>query len=325
MTELEIGKVSLRPNRRVIDVGSEEERDESREGRSRGDDVADVGGSFRVRDFAGKRQVLAGNVSSGRRSQAIDTKYGAAVRTAIPTKKLMTMSEVALAPTIRASAVRDGGVANLVIWPEDLRRKVRSAKVANLVLFVVDASGSMAARKRMVAVKGAILSLLIDAYQKRDTVGMIAFRGERAEVVLRPTNSVELAQRQLGRLPTGGKTPLADGLLLAEKLLSQQALRENRVEPLIVVLSDGRGNVLRGGVSREGLSPLEGAKRAAGQIAEKGWKSVVIDCESGYPKLGLARVMAQAMGGECVKLDELSAESVTKVVESRLRTSKNLD
>ncbi|MEM8862985.1 MAG: VWA domain-containing protein, partial [Chloroflexota bacterium] len=192
--------------------------------------------------------------------------------------------------------------------------------------FVVDASGSMAARKRMVAVKGAILSLLIDAYQKRDTVGMIAFRGDGlaphagAEVVLRPTNSVELAQRQLQRLPTGGKTPLADGLLLAEKVLNQQELRENRVEPLVVVLSDGRGNV-----ARDGIAPLEGVKIAAGRIAEKGWKSVVIDCESGYPRLGLAGVMAQAMGGDCVKLDELSAESVSGLVKSKMRESHNID
>lgn len=185
----------------------------------------------------------------------------------------------------------------------------------------------MAARKRMTAVKGAILSLLIDAYQKRDTVGMIAFRADRAEVVLRPTNSVELAQRQLERLPTGGKTPLADGLLLAEKLLSQQDLRENRVEPLVVLLSDGRANAGHYSgldqplIGRRGASsnPLEEAKLAAGKIAEKGWKSIVIDCESGYPKLGLARVMAQAMGGECVKLDELSAEGVSGLVRKRIK------
>lgn len=280
-----------------------------------------------MRNLAGKRQVLAGNVSSGRRSQAIDTKYGAAVGTAVPTKKVISLGEIALAPTIRASAIRNKGLANLAIWPEDLRRKVRSAKVANLVLFVVDGSGSMAARKRMTAVKGAILSLLIDAYQKRDTVGMIAFRQDRAEVVLRPTNSVELAQRQLERLPTGGKTPLADGLLLAGRLLSQQDLREHRVEPLVVLLSDGRANVGHySGLDQSEIgrrsansNPLEEAKLAAGRIAERGWKSVVIDCESGYPKLGLAGVMAQAMGGECVRLDELSAENMTKLVKSRLQ------
>lgn len=322
--EIEIGKVNLRPNRRMID-GSDFGQDEQdrQDGKNRsgagGEQVADVGGSFKVRDLVGKRQVLAGNVSSGRRSQAINTKYGAAVGTAVPTNKIKSVSEIALAPTIRASAIRNQGVANLAIRPEDLRRKVRSAKVANLVLFVVDGSGSMAARKRMTAVKGAILSLLIDVYQKRDTVGMIAFRGERAEVVLRPTNSVDLAQRQLQRLPTGGKTPLADGLLLAEKLLSQQDLRENRVEPLVVLLSDGRANAKVRGDS----NPLDEAKLAARKFAEKGWKCVVIDCESGYPKLGLAGVMAQAMGGECVKLDELSAESVSGLVKAKILQGEN--
>ncbi len=298
-----------------------------------GEDVADVGGSFKVRDLVGKRQVVAGNVSSGRRSQAMDTKYGAAVGTAVPTKKIMSVGEIALAPTILAAGVRSAELPLapgqvLRVGPQDLRRKVRSAKVANLVLFVVDGSGSMAARKRMTAVKGAILSLLIDAYQKRDTVGMIAFRQERAEVVLRPTNSVELAQRQLQRLPTGGKTPLADGLLLAAKVLEQQDLREHRVEPLVVLLSDGRANVGRysgldqSKIGRRGAgassNPLEEAKLAAGKIAERGWKSVVIDCESGYPRLGLAGMMAQAMGGECVKLDELSAESVSGLVRKRI-------
>jgi magnesium chelatase subunit D len=213
----------------------------------------------------------------------------------------------AAAPHQRARGRSGPGV---LLRGDDLRRAVREGKESNLVLFAVDASGSMAARKRMSAVTGAVLSLLVDAYQRRDKVGLVTFRGSGAELVLPPTSSVEAAVARLRGLGTGGRTPLADGLLRAHRTLAIERLRDPRRRPLLVVVTDGRATVpLR-------TDPVADAMRAAGLLAGDGVASVVVDCEHGPVRLGLATQLATALGGACVRLDELSADRVSGVVRA---------
>lgn len=198
----------------------------------------------------------------------------------------------------------------IVLRRTDLRRAVREGKESNLVLFAVDASGSMAARKRMSAVTGAVLSLLLDAYQRRDKVGLVTFRADRADLVLPPTSSVEAAVTRLRRLSTGGRTPLADGLLRAHRTLATERLRDPRRRPLLVVVTDGRATVpLRN-------DPVADALRAAGLLAADGVASVVVDCERGPVRLGIPARLATALAGAHVRLDELSADHVTGVVRA---------
>ena len=143
------------------------------------------------------------------------------------------------AATVRAATVR-GATPRIRLAPADLREAVREGREGNLVLFAVDASGSMAARQRMRAVKGAVLSLLLDAYQRRDKVGLVTFRGAGAELALPPTSSVEAAARRLAGLPAGGRTPLAAGLARAARVLAAERLRDPRRRALLVVVTDGR-------------------------------------------------------------------------------------
>jgi magnesium chelatase subunit D len=199
----------------------------------------------------------------------------------------------------------------LMLKGEDLRAAVHEGRESNLVLFAVDTSGSMAAKQRMSAVTGAVLSLLRDAYQRRDQVGVITFRGAAAEVALPPTSSIDAAVRRLAKLRTGGRTPLAEGLLRARKVLAVQRLRDPRRRPLLVVLTDGRATS-----AARGHDPVHDALRAAALLAADGVASVTVDCEHGPVRLGVAARVADALGGACLTLPELSAEHVTGVVHA---------
>lgn len=193
--------------------------------------------------------------------------------------------------------------------PEDLRGQLRRGKRSNLIVFVVDASGSMAARDRLSAVTGAVHSILSDAYQRRDKVAVISVRGSEPSLVLPPTSSIDVAVRRLSDLPTGGRTPLGEGLHMAHELMEREYRRDPGKEPILVVLSDGRAT---------GTSGLKGAHSAAELIARRGTaSSVVIDCETGSRvRLGLAPELARHLEGVCVSLAELSAESVAGIIEA---------
>jgi magnesium chelatase subunit D len=193
----------------------------------------------------------------------------------------------------------------------DLRQKVRETRLNNLILFVVDASGSMAARDRMAAAKGAVLSLLLDAYRKRDLVGMVAFRSRGAELLLPPTGSVELAEERLRNLPTGGQTPLAHGLDLARQTLERHLVNRKGTLPLLVLISDGRANVpLAGG------DLLTEIRMLGTRLQQSGVSSVVIDSEAGPLYLGMASKVAVALGARYLCLGELDAESLAETVRS---------
>jgi magnesium chelatase subunit D len=226
------------------------------------------------------------------------------------------LGDLHLPATLLAAAPhqRDRGRsgAGLSLRRHDLRQHRREGRESNLVLFAVDASGSMAARRRMEAVKGAVLSLLLDAYQRRDKVGLVTFRAGGAEVLLPPTSSVPTAVARLDRLRTGGRTPLAEGLLRARRVLIAERLRDPRRRPLLVLLTDGRATV----PLHPGGEPVRDALRAAGLLAAEGVATVVVDCESGPVRLGLAGRLAVAAGGPAVTIEELSAERVAGVVRA---------
>ena len=255
-----------------------------------------------------------GTGAAGRRSRA-RSDSGRVTAARIPAERVTRLhlpaTLVAAAPHQQARGRTGRG---LVIRGEDLRESVREGREGNLVLFCVDASGSMAARARMSAVKGAVLSLLLDAYQRRDKVGMVTFRGADAQVALPPTSSVEAAAARLQALPTGGRTPLAAGLLRAADVLRVERMRDPSRRPLLVVVTDGRATGPAGGASG---APVEQAQRAAGLLAAAGVASVVVDCESGPVRLGLAATLATALGGELLRLDEVAADSLASSVRAR--------
>ncbi|WP_030619064.1 putative cobaltochelatase [Streptomyces sclerotialus] len=249
-----------------------------------------------------------GEGADGRRSRA-RTAHG---RTTGSRRPRGALGKLHLAATVQAAAPhqkrRGRSGPGLVVRRDDLREAVREGREGNLVLFVVDASGSMAARKRMTAVKGAVLSLLLDAYQRRDKVGMITFRGAEAEVALPPTSSVEAGAARLEQLPTGGRTPLAAGLLKAHEVLRVERMRDASRRPLVVVVTDGRAT--------GGVEPRPRASKAAQLLASEGVASVVVDCEAGPVRLGLAGELARALQGTAVTLDELRADSVSALVRN---------
>ncbi|MEU9189152.1 putative cobaltochelatase [Streptomyces sp. NPDC048484] len=247
-----------------------------------------------------------GEGAAGRRSRA-RTEHG---RTTGARRPRGALTKLHLAATVQAAAphqrARGRSGPGLVVRRDDLRQATREGREGNLVLFVVDASGSMAARQRMSAVKGAVLSLLLDAYQRRDKVGLVTFRGSAAEVVLPPTSSVDAAATRLESLPTGGRTPLAAGLLRAHDVLRVERLRDPARRALVVLVTDGRATA--------GPEPVALAGRAARLFAADGVASVVVDCESGPVRLGLAGQLAGELGGAAVTLDELRADSIAGLV-----------
>ncbi len=254
-----------------------------------------------------------GTGAAGRRSRA-ETDTGRATRARQPVGRVTRLhlgATVAAAAPHQHARGRTGPGGALAVRRDDLREAHREGREGNLVLFLVDASGSMAARQRMGAVKGAVLSLLLDAYQRRDKVGLVTFRGEAAEVVLPPTSSVDAAARRLSSLPTGGRTPLGAGLLRAHRLLEVERLRDPSRRPLLVVVTDGRATARVGA-----YDPVVHAQRAAGLVAGLGVASIVVDCESGPVRLGLAARLAGALGGSVLRLEELVADTLTQSVRT---------
>jgi magnesium chelatase subunit D len=263
--------------------------------------VAASGATFRARrlEVPGK-----GRGAAGRRSRAY-TDSGATVGVR---QRRQEVRDLHVNATLMASAphqVRRGRTGpGLILESGDLRERRREGRESNLVLFVVDASGSMAAARRMEAVKGAVLSLLLDAYQRRDKVGLISFRSAGAELLLPPTSSADAAARRLETMPTGGRTPLAAGLTEAYATLRREKLRDPLRRPLLVVVTDGRHNA--------GGEPGP----AAGLLRRDGVAAVVVDCESGPVRLGLAVGLARALGADCVDVAGLSAGGAVPGVRS---------
>jgi len=251
----------------------------------------------------------------GRRNRSAQKERGRYVR-AVPDPN---PPELAVDATLRSAAARGlDPEGRIDIQRSDWHRKERSGRADSLILFVVDASGSMAARHRMEAVKGAVLGLLADAYRQRDRVGVIAFRGTRAELLLPPTGSIEPAERALHALPTGGRTPLAHALVLT----SETVLRARRADPkllvLVILLTDGRANVALPDTDQD---PWNQSLSAARQLAEVDVPALVLDTDSGFIRLGRARELARALRSEYLPLEDLTADSLTLVIQERRRSA----
>jgi magnesium chelatase subunit D len=252
---------------------------------------------------------------AGRRSTTYtDRKRGRYIR-ARPAGERPT--DIAFDATLRAAAPyqsqRDAGDLAYALEKSDLQRKVRVKKSANCILFVVDASWSMAVSERMSATKGAIMSLLTDAYQRRDRVGLVVFQKDRATAILTPTSSVTLAKKALSDIPVGGKTPLAAGLALAREIFRRELTTHPDVLPLMILLTDGAGNVAMG----DG-NPQAEAHAIAELIQEDGIRSVTINMEHAAFDQGLAKGLADHLGGPCYTLSELRAEILYQTVRQEL-------
>ncbi|GAA0559888.1 putative cobaltochelatase [Paractinoplanes ferrugineus] len=249
--------------------------------------AAAAGNAYRTRTLKIGSRGSGGH--AGRRSPSL-ARRGRVIGSRTPVGKLAGAPH--LPATLRAALHR----GDRSVQPRDLREAVHVGREANLVLFVVDASGSMAARRRMTVVKTAVLSLLRDAYQRRDRVGMITFRGHDAEQVLPPTSSHEVGVLRLAALKTGGRTPLAAGLRTAAATIATERRRDPRRRPLLVIVTDGRAT--------SGPDPVRMAPALAGVA------TVVVDCESGPVRLGLAARLARALDADLMPLDQLEAGAV---------------
>ncbi len=245
---------------------------------------------------------------TGKRSTAITTvgRHLRAVPLDHPQGQGLSVTGTLLA------AARDGmRHGRLNLGPEHLRRSIREGKEGNLVVFVVDTSGSMGATKRVKEIKTAVVSLLLDAYQRRDKVAVVTFGGDKATVALEPTSSVDRAERMLGEVPTGGRTPLAEALVAAEQVVRREAARDPQRRPLVVLVTDGRATSGRGALGR--------AQQVADVLGTHGTPWVVVDAEDprAVVRLGLAADLATRLGAEHLPLGEVAAATLKNIVRER--------
>jgi magnesium chelatase subunit D len=285
-----------------------------------GDDIQAVGAAFKVKKITPNRLDKTLRTGSGRRSRTRSaSKQGRYVKSTPRRGR----NDLALDATIRAAAPHQvsrrasgGSSLALHIRETDIREKIREKRVGNFLLFVVDGSGSMGAQKRMVETKAAILSLLMDAYQKRDKVGMVVFRGHEAEIVLPPTGSVDRAAKLLTDLAVGGRTPLSKGLAMSAQVLSQALRQDPNAMPLVVIMTDGRAN---SGVGS--APPHEEALTAAARLRDRFPTAnfVVVDTEvPGIVKLQLAQRLSNALGATYFKTDDLRAEDLIAISKDQV-------
>lgn len=242
-----------------------------------------------------------------------DSQHGRYIKSTIPKGKI---KDFALDASIRAAAPfqfnKNNKALMIEIKKEHIRVKQREKRTGISILFVVDSSGSMGVKKRMEAVKGAILSLLKDAYEKRDRVGMVSFRRDRAEELLPFTRSIDLAQKKLEKLSTGGKTPLAEGLKKAYNIVKKELKKDKKSLPVIILLSDGKANF-----SLYDKEPLGESLELAKKIRDEKIKCVVIDTEEGFIKLELAKTLSENMGADYYKLDNIKSEDLVEFVKTK--------
>ncbi len=277
--------------------------------------IDDIGSIFSIKPLNIDAQIRKIYKGSGKRSKTkTNLKQGRYVKYRFTKEKV---NDIAFDATIRAAApyqrIREKNNLAISIDKNDFRVKMREKRIGSTILFIVDASGSMGVKKRMTEVKGAILSLLTDAYQKRDKVGMIAFKKKDAEILLEITRSVELAQKSLRVLPTGGKTPLAVGLSKGYEIIKANMRKDPDMLPVIVLVTDGRANS-----SLDGGDAFREAINMAIKINKSNIQSLVIDTEQGFVKLGLAKQIANAMNSKYYSLGDLAADKIVGAVKESM-------
>jgi len=286
-----------------------------------GGDNTPIGETFDVRKLDTPLDKLTRR-SSGRRSTTkTDRKRGRYIQSrpspGDPKDLAFDATLRAAAPFQKARRSVEAHGPALRVKRHDYQKKVRVRKASNLILFVVDASWSMAVAERMQATKGAIMSLLTDAYQRRDRVGLIVFQKDQARLVLPPTGSIDLAQKALRDIPVGGKTPLSAGLTLTHFVLQQEMRIHPDVAPLVIILTDGAGNV-----SQTGAPAQEESYRVCEEICKLKVRTVVINMEHPAFDQGLAQKLADHLESPCYSLKELKAESLYRTVRDELDSGK---
>lgn len=277
------------------------------------DEVFEIDESFVAKDILNDlvRKSLKIQGSGRRNKTRSDTNKGRYIKYRQPKGKV---KDVAFDATVRHAAPfqnhRKKGGLLIKIHKEDIREKVREDRVGNLILFLVDASGSMGLNRRMSVAKGAIFSLLQDAYQKRDTVGMMTFRGEEASIALNPTRSVDLAYKRLQEIETGGRTPLSLGLKKSVEFIKSKRAKNRNIVPIVIVISDGRGNV-----SLSNQSYMDELKEISEDAAKEKIEFIVVDSETGFLKLGLAKTMAEKLDAMYLSLEELREGELVEAIK----------
>jgi magnesium chelatase subunit D len=296
-----------------VDAGGAVSNPRPREGQTK-EEVFPVGSPFSVRRLLFQRDRVERRSTGRRTNTRFSGKGGRYVKSVFHSKA----NDIAADATLRAAApwqIQRGRTRNVIICDTDLRFKQREKKMGHLVIFVVDCSGSMGAKKRMIETKGAILSLLMDCYHKRDKVSLIAFRKDSAEVVLPPTTSVEFASRKLKEIPVGGKTPLPAGLVATCNLMKLVRRKEPQTRIMVVVVSDGRANQ---GIS--GASVREEVAKSAGMLrATRNTEFIVVDTEekSSFMRMDLARTLACELLADYFTTEDLKAEYLAGLVSGR--------
>jgi magnesium chelatase subunit D len=283
------------------------------------DMVFEIGEQFRVVDYLndGARKVSKTSAKKGRRMMVESSDAsGRYARSRIPSEKT---HDIAFDATVRAAAPyqrgRDHGDLAINIQKQDVREKVREMRAGCTILFLVDASGSLGVRKRMAAVKGAVLSMLRDSYVKRDRIGMMAFRRDSAELVLPPTRSVEYSYRKLEEMPTGGKTPLSEALVTVNEYMTSYSRSHLGEMCYVVLITDGRANV----PLKEGTNANDEVLKLAEDMAIPQVKWVVIDASAGFIRFDNAERLAQALEGTYFRLEDLNADRLAESVRAVIR------
>ena len=278
----------------------------------------EIGEQFRVIDYLddGRSVIRMTSSRKGRRAMAESSDTtGRYARSRIPDGRVV---DLAFDATVRAAAPyqrsRERGDLAMTITSQDIRVKVRERRSGCTILFLVDASGSLGVRRRMAAVKGAVLSMLRDSYVKRDRIGMMAFRRDSTELILPPTRSVEYSYRKLEELPTGGKTPLAEALVTAEEFMTSYSRSHQGESCYVVLITDGRANV----PLREGMDANEEVIGLAGEISIPQVKWIVVDASTGYIRFDNAERLAQELGGIYFRLEDLNADRLAESVRAAI-------
>ena len=276
----------------------------------------EIGEQFRVIDYLqdGRRIIRSTSSRKGRRAMAESRdSSGRYARSRIPEGRV---TDMAFDATVRAAAPyqrsRDHNGLAVSIEKQDIRRKVRERRSGCTILFLVDASGSLGVRRRMAAVKGAVLSMLRDSYVKRDRIGLMAFRRDSAELVLPPTRSVEYSYRKLEELPTGGKTPLGQALATVSDFMTSYSRSHPGESCYIVLITDGRANV----PLREGADANQEVERLAEGLSIPQVKWIVVDASTGFVRFDNAERLAKALEGTYFRLEDLDADRLAGSVRS---------
>ena len=279
------------------------------------DRIFEIGATFKVKHLSAKKDRVVRR-GSGRRSRTrISQKQGRYVKSCLNA----VHGDIALDATLRAAAPyqkrrRNSNGLSVVLTRQDIRGKIREKRIGNSLLFVVDASGSMGARGRMAASKGAVMSLLLDAYQKRDRVALISFRRNEAVVNLPPTTSVDLAGKLLAEMPVGGRTPLSAGLAKTFDQVRNVLLKDSSARPMVILITDGKSNVALGD-----RKPLDEALHLAKAMArDERVRHIVVDAEeNGLVTFGLAQRLAVTLKAQYFKINDLKAQTLVNIAKGQ--------